>query len=148
MNHPTLAHLVESAVDLHPLSGTAGKVLALSEGGQFSAQQLAEAIVAEPVLATRMLRIANSVAFGAPKRIASAREAIVLIGFPTVHATVMAICFVENCPHSPQIDGTSFWRHSVSVATLAEDLAKRAQAGADHAFTAGIVHNIGRLAFA
>jgi HD-like signal output (HDOD) protein len=148
MNHPTLAHLIDSAVELRPLSGTAGTVLALSEGDRFSAQQLAEVVVSEPVLATRMLRIANSAFYGAPKRIASVREAIVLIGFPTVHATVLAMCLIETFPRSPEIDAGRFWRHSVSVATLAEELAKMGRAGTDHAFTGGIVHNIGRLAFA
>lgn len=148
MNYPTLAQLLESAADLRPLSGTATKVLALSEGQTFSAQQLAEVIVSEPALATRMLRIANSAFYGAPRRIASIREAIVLIGFSTVHSTVMAMCLIDACPRTRDIDGMHFWRHSVSVATLAEGLAKQWGAKPDHAFSAGIVHNIGRLALA
>jgi HD-like signal output (HDOD) protein len=148
MNQPTLAHLVAMAEELRPLSGTAGKVLALSEGDRFSAQQLAEVVIAEPVLATRVLRIANSAFYGAPRRIASVREAIVLIGFPTVHATALAVCLVDACPRPSAIDGRRFWKHSVSVATLAEELAKHSGAGVDQAFTAGIIHNIGRLAFA
>ena len=151
MNYPTLAHLIDSAAELRPLSGTAGTILALSEGDRFSAQQLAEAVVSDPVLATRMLRIANSAFYGAPKRIGSVREAIVLIGFPTVHATVLAMCLIESFPRTPEIDADRFWRHSVSVATLAEELVKLVQTNrehGEHAFTGGIVHNIGRLAFA
>lgn len=146
MNPPTLLELLDSATALEPLNGTAQKVIALTEDEHFSAQQLAALVGSEPVLATRMLRIANSAYYGAPRRIASVREAIVLIGFRAVRSTVTAMCLIERCPRPIEIDGPRFWRHALSVATLAEGLGRRA--GGNEAFTAGIVHNIGRLALA
>jgi HD-like signal output (HDOD) protein len=148
MNYPTLAELLNAAAELRPLNDTASRVMALSIGGRFSAQQLAEVVVADPVLATRLLRVANSAFYGPPKRISSVRDAIVLIGFPAARSTVAALCVIEACPRSALIDGAQFWRHSVSVATLVEAFTKHRGADGEQAFTAGIVHNIGRLALA
>jgi putative nucleotidyltransferase with HDIG domain len=52
---------------------------------------------------------------------------------------------VSSCP---QVDVGSFWRHSIATALCAKILARHARLDQDHAFIAGLLHDIGRLVLA
>jgi HD-like signal output (HDOD) protein len=74
------------------------------------------------------------------------RDAVVLIGFREVRASTLASCVIDAVPASRHINYDTFWHYSVSIGMLAEILARAERVQTDEAFTAGVVHNIGRLA--
>ena len=143
---PELDELVQEIAELRPLRQSAVRVLALTEGERFSAQELAGAISADAVLSAKMLRLANSAYYGFPRKIATIREAIVLLGFRAVRSAVLAAGMIEVLPGSNVLDYDRFWQFSVTVGMLAEIQARAIGRHLDVAFTAGVVHNIGRLA--
>lgn len=143
----TLDQLVEEIADLRPLPPVAAQVLQIAEGEHFSAHELAQAISSDPALTARVLRAANSAYYGFPRHITTVRDAVVLLGFRQVRSVALAACAVGAMPVRETIDTRLFWRHAVTVALLAQSMA-RAERGAqeEEAFTAGVLHNIGRLA--
>jgi HD-like signal output (HDOD) protein len=143
----TLDQLVEEIADLRPLPPVAAQVLQIAEGEHFSAHELAQAISSDPALTARVLRAANSAYYGFPRHITTVRDAVVLLGFRQVRSVALAACAVGAMPVRETIDTRLFWRHAVTVALLAQSMA-RADHGAqeEEAFTAGVLHNIGRLA--
>ncbi len=143
---PELDELVHEIAELRPLRQSAVRVLALTEGERFSAQELAGAISADAVLSAKMLRLANSAYYGFPRKIATIREAIVLLGFRAVRSAVLAAGMIEVLPGSNALDYDRFWQFSVTVGMLAEIQARAIGRHLDVAFTAGVIHNIGRLA--
>ncbi len=138
--------LVEEIADLRPLPAVAAHVLQIAEGEQFSAHELAQAISSDPALTARILRLANSAYYGFPRRITTVRDAVVLLGFRQVRSASLAACAMKALPTGESIQAGPFWRHAVTVGMLAEMLARSAQHHQDEAFTAGVLHSIGRLA--
>ncbi len=143
---PQLDELVREIAELRPLRQSAVRVLALTEGERFSAQELAGAISADAVLSAKMLRLSNSAYYGFPRKITTIREAIVLLGFRAVRSAVLAAGMIEVMPGSNALDYDRFWQYSVTVGMLAEIQARAIGRHLDVAFTAGVIHNIGRIA--
>ncbi len=132
--------------ELRPLGATARNVMRITSEDRFSAHELANVIAADQALTAKMLRLSNSAYYGFARRITTMRDAVVLLGFREVRATTMASCVIEAMAVSRHINYESFWQFSVSIGMLAEVLARAERLKTDEAFTAGVVHNIGRLA--
>ena len=118
---------------------------------RFSSYDLAAIIATDTAMTAKILRLANSAYYGFPRRIATVRDAVVLIGFRAVRATAVAAAVVDLFPKqgSTRFDADLFWAHCVVCGSVAEIIAKETnQARPDEAFTAGILHDIGRLVLA
>lgn len=138
--------LVGEIAVLRPLPPVAARVLAIAESEHFSAHELAAAISSDPALTATVLHLANSAYYGFPRRISTVRDAVVLLGFRAIRSATLAACVVEALPGGRTVQHDAFWRFSLTVGLLAETLAKSSRCHADEAFTAGVLHNIGRLA--
>ncbi len=138
--------LVEEIADLQPLPPIAAQVLQLAEGETFSAHELAQAISSDPALTARVLRVANSAYYGFPRRITTIRDAVVLLGFRHIRSTLIATSVMRSMPAYEGIEASAFWRHAVTVGLLAELAARAEGVHQEEAFTAGVLHNVGRLA--
>jgi putative nucleotidyltransferase with HDIG domain len=111
-----------------------------------SVLRLARVISKEQVLATRVLRLANS-AYSAPlHEVTTINDAIVRMGTSAVRNVVLAVCFASR----PSNDvygghGRELADHGVGTAYLARLVAERAGIDPDEAFMHGLLHDIGKL---
>ena len=135
--NPELDQLIAEVAELRPLPAVAVRALEIAEGEQFSAHELAQAISADQALTAY---------YGFPRRITTVRDAVVLLGFRAVRSATLASCVIDTLPGGTVMDPTTAWRYSVTVGLLAEVLSRASQTHQDEAFTAGVLHNIGRLA--
>ncbi len=144
--------LVRDVKELRPLPAIALRLIAMAEDSRFSAQDLAGTIRTDQALTLRILRLGNSPAFGLPRRITSLREAIVLLGFREVRSLALGACVVDATAHGriedAMLDYEVFWVNSLVVAYFGQVLAEAEGLDGDDGFTAGVVHNVGRLALA
>jgi HD-like signal output (HDOD) protein len=114
-----------------------------------SVEQLAKLIQAEPMLAARVVGIANSVTYNrSGKAISDIKSAVGRIGFKTIRALATAVVVrqMEDMPRDPRHRGMAvrLWEHTTQVASLAHVIAKRVtKLDPDTAFFAGIVHEVG-----
>lgn len=114
-----------------------------------SVDQLAKLIQAEPLLAARVVGMANSVTYNRSGRpIADIRNAITRVGFKTLRALATAVVVrqMEEMPSTPAHRQLAIrlWQHTAYVASLAYVIAKRVtHQDPDTAFFAGIVHEVG-----
>jgi len=143
---PSLDLLIAEIGELQPLPMVAVRVLEIAEGDQFSAHELAQAVSADQALTAKLLRLSNSAYYGFPRRISTVRDAVVLLGFRAVRSATLASCVIDTLPGGRVLDAMTAWRYSVTVGLLAEVLARATKLHQDEAFTAGVLHNIGRLA--
>lgn len=113
------------------------------------AETAARLVQAEPLLAARLVAIANSALFNhAGNDITSVRAAIQRVGFRTLHALTAAVIVrqLNGQLGDPALRAMAerLWQHSVHVAALACTIARRVtKADPDTALFAGIVHEIG-----
>lgn len=147
-----VASLVERLDELPPLPAVAARVLAMAEDERTSAIDLAHVLSTDQALTAKLIRISNSAFYGFARRISTVREAVVVLGFRQVRqvalGTSMMTAFRVPSRLASVFDVDLFWGHSVAVAVAAESIAKRTRAArAEDAFTAGILHDIGRLVF-
>lgn len=144
--HRTLDEVINDIAGLQPLGAIATQILAITESDRFSAHELAKLISSDQALSTKMLRLSNSAYYGFPRAITTVRDAIVLLGFRAVRSATLASCVIDAVPGGANLDYQQFWHYSVTVGMLAELLARVEDTPHDEAFTAGVIHNIGRLA--
>ncbi len=98
-------------------------------------------------LATGVLRIANSPFYGMARRIGSLREATVILGVHTVRNVVTTAGVLELFGEESEIgfDRLAFWQHSNCAAVAAQVVAAECGQEPDEAYTAGLLHDVGRL---
>lgn len=105
-------------------------------------------IGSDPILTARILRIANSPFYGLPGKIAAIRDACMLTGTPTLRNLIVASVAMSQFQRAKtsNTDRGAFWRHSAQCAAFAAELATVTRQPRDAAFTAGLLHDIGKLA--
>lgn len=138
--------LVKEIEELRPLPAIAASIVQMSEGSKFSAQDLARVVSTDQALTLTILRLSNSPLYGLPRRITTVRDSIVLLGFREVKKTALAACMMQDSNATTHLEYRAFWLYSLVVGMLAETLAKAEGGDPNEAFTAGVLHNIGRLA--
>jgi putative nucleotidyltransferase with HDIG domain len=116
-----------------------------------SVDQVARILRTDPATSAKLLRLVNSSYFGIPGGVADVAKAIPFIGFNTLYQLVLSIGVLESLqgPAANGFDPRALWLHSLTVATAARELAgeiKVADAGA--CFTAGLLHDMGKIALA
>ena len=112
--------------------------------------QVVRLIGSEPVLAARIIKMANSALVSRAAPVSDLRGAVNRLGFEMVRNVAISLA-MEQIFHGEAIKAArpylaELWLHSTKVAALAFILAKQApQINADEAFLAGLVHDIGKL---
>lgn len=115
------------------------------------AGRLAQVISGEPMLATKLVRMANSAALNpSGRQVADVRTAVMRVGFNAVRSTAAAVA-VQQVRASKDLapftaEAERAWRHSLDVAAIAYVLARAlTPLNPDEALFAGLVHDIGRF---
>ncbi|OGB34713.1 MAG: histidine kinase [Burkholderiales bacterium RIFCSPLOWO2_12_FULL_61_40] len=111
---------------------------------------LAFKIEQDQALTAKTLRLANSSFYGMQRQITTIEEAIATLGFRTVRGVVTAAALTGFFANSQQaaFEVTPFWRHAIATAVCARELAPYLQLNPEHAYTTGLLHDIGRLVLA
>jgi putative nucleotidyltransferase with HDIG domain len=104
----------------------------------------------DPALTANLLRLANAVLVRPVDEVASVRQAIVRLGLRRVFDLAAGAGFARSLPNflpGYRLSAAEFWRHCVAVASLGERLAATLRLPAsDFVFTAGLLHDVGKLA--
>jgi HD-like signal output (HDOD) protein len=145
------AELSVGSVDLPGFPEIVARVRAVLADVNVSAERVARVLSAEPVLAARLLRIANSAALNpAGHAVTDVRTAVARVGLNLVRSTTLSYA-VQQLRGAPTLRGLEkpldmLWQRSVLVASLSYVIARRlTRVSPDTALLAGLLHGIGRL---
>jgi putative nucleotidyltransferase with HDIG domain len=108
---------------------------------------LAHKIAQDQALTAKTLRLANSSFYGMAHQVTTIQEAIAILGFRTVRsvATTAALIGTFSGGTHTGFNVTPFWRHAIAAAVCAKELAAHLNLNPEHAYTVGLLHDIGRL---
>ncbi|MBB5018242.1 putative nucleotidyltransferase with HDIG domain [Chitinivorax tropicus] len=106
---------------------------------------LAKTISRDQTISAKVLRLANTAHFGAPRQIGSIEDAVVVLGFDKLRTLVIASGVAGMKINIPNFDNKMYWVNNLSVGNLSKWLAKLAKLNGEVAFTAGLMHTIGQL---
>ena len=101
----------------------------------------------DPALAAEILRVSNSPLYGLSRHVDSVSHAVVVLGGDAVKRLALTVALGRFTHNLMKHKGLRrCWDHSVACALIAEDLAEFAGQGKARAYTAGLLHDLGRLA--
>jgi putative nucleotidyltransferase with HDIG domain len=109
--------------------------------------EVVEIIAFDPALTSKLLQICNSAYFGQESEVNSVAEAVSRVGYQSVYLLV-AMINGSNCfpwPSPPGVDAAKLWRHSITTAFNAKFVAESAGTDGNLLFTAGLLHDIGKV---
>lgn len=118
-----------------------------------SLENIAELIALDPSLTAKILQVVNSAAIGLPQKIHSPFEAVQQLGLGTVRSLALS-AHVFSRFNKKSVRGFSaelLWEHLMKTAALARKILQIEQASAadlDDAYTAGMLHDMGKLMLA
>jgi HD-like signal output (HDOD) protein len=115
-----------------------------------STEKTVTLVGSEPLLAARLLKTANSVAFNPTgKRVTELRTAVTRLGQQVVQGAAVAFA-IQQMKDEPKLRSitrplSDLWKHSIAVASLCQIVASRTKVNPDEAFLTGLLHGVGRL---
>lgn len=129
-----------------PFPPVAARLLTVLSGPDVKVAEVAELISSDATLSARILRCINSPIYGLGRTVKDVRQAVTLMGFDrTRQITTMCATatFAKGTGNNAEL--RACWQHSMATAILATEIANSCEAFVKVAFTAGVLHDIGRL---
>jgi HD-like signal output (HDOD) protein len=140
--------LVAHIDKLATLPEVALRIARMVDDPNSSASDIGREIANDAALTGRLLRIANSPAYGQNGKIATISRAITVLGVRQVRDLTVGLTAVRTFDgiSNDLITMESFWRHSVLCAVAAGQISSRRNGGrGESPFVAGLLHDIGQL---
>jgi putative nucleotidyltransferase with HDIG domain len=141
---PPWAHL-----RLPPFPMVAIRVLQLTNNENVQLHQLSDLISSDAAFASEVLTIANSLVYAPRFPACTILQAIAVLGANHLQGMCLTVgvrSYLGKALNHPLI--RNVWRHNVACALIARELAAAGFMDQDAAYTAGVLHDIGRLALA
>jgi putative nucleotidyltransferase with HDIG domain len=124
------------------------RIRQIADRPDVSARLLASAIAEDPVIATRVVHLANTAAMARGQSVTRLDRAIMRIGIRPVLSLVIGLCLLRQiASRSSPVDTylQRLYRHSIEVAAIARELATLTDVDPQSALLAGLVHDVGML---
>jgi len=132
-------------------SGTALAIMQLVQRSDATVQQVSQLVKVDPALSGRILRFANSAAFGARRPIADVQTAVIMMGMHTVRNFALSLSLIgsNSSGHCRKFDYEAYWSRSLAMSVaIASITARETTVIPAESFTLGLLSDIGSLAMA
>jgi len=132
-------------------SGTALAIIQLVQQHDVTVQQVSQLVKVDPALSGRILRFANSAAFGARRPIADVQTAVMMMGMQTVRDFALSLSLIGNNSKGrcQGFDYEAYWSRSLAISvSIAALTAREITVIPAESFTLGLLSDIGSLALA
>ncbi|MFZ6641839.1 HDOD domain-containing protein [Undibacterium sp. TC4M20W] len=142
-----LEDVVKKIKDLPTLPEVAMEMLQNLDDEESSLDMVTEKIALDQSVTAKLLRLANSSYYGNNSKVVTLQQATAMLGVKNVKNLIRTTALSNKFPTEkcPAFDFKAFWRHSVATAICAELISRALHMKHDFAFTAGLLHDIGKL---
>lgn len=117
-----------------------------------SAGDVAALLSEDPAMSAKVLRMSNSAFYALPNPVSTVKQSVVILGMEAVRSLVLSASVMTAFDSDParRERQESLWRHSLATAIGSRMLARKVGAarigvGPDEAFSAGLLHDIGKM---
>jgi putative nucleotidyltransferase with HDIG domain len=126
------------------------KLIELCQADEAGMAELAKLIANDAGMTAKILSVANSAAYHRGGRKVGLVQALGVLGADMIKTLVISESVFQTFngfPHSRSTDLRRFWKHSLTTAVMAREIAKKmGYPHAEEAYLAGLLHDVGRLA--
>jgi len=140
--------LVNSMADHVTMPDVYLRIRALINEPDSEIEDYVDAVRFDPVLAARVIKVANSSFFGYSNKIYSLEQAVSFIGLIQLHDVLLSILTIRSFAAIPNevVNLFEFWRTSIHCGIVARILAQKcALAASERLFVSGLLHDIGHV---
>lgn len=146
----TIEDILKKTTDLPSIPAAALAVMREADSQTSSAHSISQHLMQDQALTMRVLRLANSAFYGLARQVMSSQEAVVVLGTRTIrHLCLVASTYpwLSRPLKGYELGPEALFNHSLAVAIGAQVIADQTgKLNRDEAFTAGLLHNIGKVA--
>lgn len=151
-----LRDFLKKIKELPTISAVANEINDRDKNDALTAKALGTIITRDPALTATVLKLANSAYYGMAREITSIERAVTILGFDTIKnlALTISVFHVFKNQDGQLFDLQGLWYHSLGVGIAAKHLSLHSPMLAcdktlpEQAFICGILHDIGKIAFA
>jgi HD-like signal output (HDOD) protein len=132
-----------------PFPRIAIEVLQLVSGESASMREIGELISSEPAFSSEVVTLANCPLYARRVAVTNVLQAIALLGTQNLKGLCLTVgvrAYMGDALNNDSL--RAIWRHSLACALIAEELAGAGSIDKNSAYTAGLMHDVGRLALA
>lgn len=144
--------LIEKIKSIPAIPVSAAKAIRLLQDQDKNLSEAIRLIEYDPGLTTNILKLVNSSAFAAERKITSLQEAMVRLGAKNILQMLIgsSMAPVMNLPVAGyDIPPGELWRSAVTAAIYTDEIKRILKLNLPpHAFTAALIHDIGKIALA
>ncbi|HEY4348142.1 MAG TPA: GGDEF domain-containing protein [Gaiellaceae bacterium] len=128
------------------------EVLRICQDPESDISDLSERLSRDPILASKVLQMANSAYYNRGNEVTSINRAAVMLGLRTLKVLALGFTLVQDLPNSGEAGGFDlqvFWHRSLVNAVAARSIAESIRSTkTEEAFLCGLLSQIGKLALA
>ena len=143
--------VLETKEQLPPAPQVLSELLTVLSDLEADSSRAVDLITFDPGLTAKVLQTSNSAMLGRGKPIDDVAEAVNRLGFQTVYrivASASAGQILRPTKGNHGVDPDAFWKHSVMTAFAAQIIARDSTEDANLLFTAGLLHDLGKVILA
>lgn len=151
LDNPRLKEILSRLKSVPSLPALYSAVSKALRSPETSLNQIGDLVAQDMGMCAKVLQLVNSAFFGLACHVSSPHEAIAMIGFENLKALVLSVEVFSAFAGEPMPELSFLWKHSMATACFAKAIAKvqKSPRGMiDDAFTAGLLHDVGRLVLA
>ncbi len=137
--------LSKPTVELPRLPAVALEILEISRKPNARIEDIASLLEREPLMAAKVVKLANSALYGAPVAITTLKQALIRMGLAQVRDVVMEAAYQMTVIRAEGFNDTleAIRRHSTATAWLSRFIARNTSLEAENAFLIGLLHDVG-----
>ena len=139
---------IETSAQLSAIPGVVVELLQRLSDPDFTVRDAGDLIASDPAIVSHVLQMVNSALFSLPMDVADPRQAVALLGKPTITGIALSFSLSpsSNAVGEHHASYRDYWNSSVLVAISARRLGREFDSKREaEYFTCGLLANIGRL---
>jgi putative nucleotidyltransferase with HDIG domain len=146
---PTLSDIQKAIETIRPIPQVALKVLRITGDGSYDIDKITEEVKKDQVISARTIQLCNSAMFTKRHDVASLGHALVFLGqelFIKLVISAAVQSYYNQCGSGYSLCKGGLYHHAIGTAMIAEKIAaKTGKAVPGVAYTAGLLHDIGKV---
>jgi putative nucleotidyltransferase with HDIG domain len=140
--------LIKKIKDLPILPDVSQAMLKNLDNEDISLDTICEKIGLDQALAAKVLKLANASFFGSNSKVVTIQQAVSMLGIKNLKNLIRTSIYSRSFSSRAcrNFDSKAYWQHNIATAICSELISRTLHMKHDFAFTAGLLHDIGRLA--
>ncbi len=143
---PVEARNLAKLAHLPPFSPVAINLIRLFDREDTDIAEIVRLVQSDPALTTETLAYVNSPLLGLQETITDLKHAIAVLGADRTKSLATTLAMRSMLNSAPKLGVVRrVWQHCIATAVIAADLAPAFLVNPDLAYTAGVLHDVGRI---